>query len=146
MKRRSKERKAEKAADKIRRREEQQQKDKLKIPKSCPSPAVTGLNKAQQAVNAFIRERDRDPPCISCGTFTSAQWDAGHYRTTAAAPQPDLMSANIHKQCVVCNPAQKWNLVPLSRRCLSNVSGRGLRKSNQTISAIALDCRRAQSD
>ena len=38
-------------------------------------------------VNAFIRERDRDLPCISCGTLTSAQWDAGHYRTTAAAPQ-----------------------------------------------------------
>ncbi|EBW5739234.1 recombination protein NinG, partial [Salmonella enterica subsp. enterica serovar Hadar] len=88
LERRSKEReKAEKAAEKKRRREEQRQKDKLKIRKLALKPRSYWIKQAQQAVNAFIRERDRDLPCISCGTLTSAQWDAGHYRTTAAAPQ-----------------------------------------------------------
>ncbi|EHQ8953007.1 recombination protein NinG, partial [Escherichia coli] len=58
------------------------------------------------------RERDRDLPCISCGTLTSAQWDAGHYRTTAAAPQLRFDERNIHKQCVVCNQHKSGNLVP----------------------------------
>ncbi|EAN6732557.1 TPA: recombination protein NinG [Salmonella enterica subsp. enterica serovar Muenchen] len=113
LERRSKEReKAEKAAEKKRRREEQKQKDKLKIRKLALKPRSYWIKQAQQAVNAFIRERDRDLPCISCGTLTSAQWDAGHYRTTAAAPQLRFDERNIHKQCVVCNQHKSGNLVP----------------------------------
>lgn len=110
---RSREReKEEKAADKKRRREEQQQKDKLKVRRLALKPRSFWIKQAQQAVNAFIRERDRDLPCISCGTLTSAQFDAGHYRTTAAAPQLRFDERNIHKQCVVCNQHKSGNLVP----------------------------------
>lgn len=113
LERRSKEReKAERAADKKRRREYQQQKDKLKIRKLALKPRSYWIKQAQQAVNAYIRERDRDLPCISCGTFVSAQFDAGHYRTTAAAPQLRFDEQNIHKQCVVCNQHKSGNLVP----------------------------------
>ncbi|EOX5450526.1 recombination protein NinG, partial [Escherichia coli] len=71
LERRSKEReKAEKAAEKKLRREEQKQKDKLKIRKLALKPRSYWIKQAQQAVNAFIRERDRDLPCISCGTLT----------------------------------------------------------------------------
>ncbi|HGV8185751.1 TPA: recombination protein NinG, partial [Escherichia coli] len=113
LERRNKEReKAEKTAEKKRRREEQKQKDKIKIRKLALKPRSYWIKQAQQAVNAFIRERDRDLPCISCGTLTSAQWDAGHYRTTAAAPQLRFDERNIHKQCVVCNQHKSGNLVP----------------------------------
>ncbi|ECQ9522572.1 recombination protein NinG [Salmonella enterica] len=113
LERRSKEReKAEKAADKKLRREEQQQKDRLKIRKLALKPRSYWIKQAQQAVNAFIRERDRDLPCISCGTFVSAQFDAGHYRTTAAAPQLRFDERNIAKQCIVCNQHKSGNLVP----------------------------------
>lgn len=37
---------------------------------------------------------------------------AGHYRTTAAAPQLRFDERNIHKQCVVCNQHKSGNLVP----------------------------------
>lgn len=117
LERRSKEReKAGKAAEKKRRREDQRQKDKLKIRKLALKPRSYWIKQAQQAVNAFIRERDRDLPCISCGTLTSAQWDAGHYRTTAAAPQLRFDERNIHKQCVVCNQHKSGNLVPYPGR------------------------------
>lgn len=104
--------KEEKAADKKRRREEQQQKDKLKVRRLALKPRSYWIKQAQQAVNAYIRERDRDMPCISCGTFTSAQFDAGHYRTTAAAPQLRFDERNIARQCVVCNQHKSGNLVP----------------------------------
>ncbi|MCM4701217.1 recombination protein NinG, partial [Escherichia coli] len=68
-KEREKAEKAEKAAEKKRRREEQKQKDKLKIQKLALKPRSYWIKQAQQAVNAFIRERDRDLPCISCGTL-----------------------------------------------------------------------------
>ncbi len=122
LERRSKEReKAEKAAEKKRRREEQKQKDKLKIRKLALKPRSYWIKQAQQAVNAFIRERDRDLPCISCGTLTSAQWDAGHYRTTAAAPQLRFDERNIHKQCVVCNQYKSGNLVPYRVELISRI-------------------------
>ncbi|MDK5706382.1 recombination protein NinG, partial [Serratia nevei] len=113
IERRSKEReKAEKAADKKRRREYQQQKDKLKIRKLALKPRSYWIKQAQQAVNAFIRERDRDLPCVSCGTMSAAQWDAGHYRTTASAPQLRFDPRQIWKQCQVCNQHKSGNIVP----------------------------------
>lgn len=113
IERRSKEReKAEKEADKKRRREYQQQKDKLKIRKLALKPRSYWIKQAQQAVNAFIRERDRDLPCVSCGTMSAAQWDAGHYRTTASAPQLRFDPRQIWKQCQVCNQHKSGNIVP----------------------------------
>lgn len=139
LERRSKEReKAEKAAEKKRRREEQKQKDKLKIRKLALKPRSYWIKQAQQAVNAFIRERDRDLPCISCGTLTSAQWDAGHYRTTAAAPQLRFDERNIHKQCVVCNQHKSGNLVPYRVELINRIGQAAVDEieSNHTIASI----------
>lgn len=63
---------------------------------------------AQIAFNAYIRERDRDKPCISCDryaveTFTGGSWDCGHFRTVGAAPELRFDEANAHKQCKSCN-------------------------------------------
>lgn len=67
---------------------------------------------AQQAFNAFIRERDKDLPCISCGTIADVQYAAGHYRTTAAAPELRFNLLNVHKQCNRnCNMGKSGNLL-----------------------------------
>ncbi|PHM46578.1 recombination protein NinG [Xenorhabdus miraniensis] len=87
-------------------------RDKLKARRLAVKPRSYWIQQAQRAVNAYIRERDRNLPCVSCGTFTSAQWDAGHYRTTTAAPQLRFDERNIHKQCIVCNQHKSGNLVP----------------------------------
>lgn len=104
--------KKQKAFEKQQREKEVKARDKLKARKLAVKPRSYWIKQAQQAVNAYIRERDRDLPCISCGTFQSAQWDAGHYRTTAAAPQLRFDERNIHRQCVVCNQHKSGNLVP----------------------------------
>lgn len=113
IKRRNKER--EKLEAKLKKEQKQKEvkaRDKLKARKLAVKPRSYWIKQAQQAVNAYIRERDRDLPCISCGTLQSAQWDAGHYRTTAAAPQLRFDERNIHRQCVVCNQHKSGNLVP----------------------------------
>ncbi|EKJ0496192.1 DUF550 domain-containing protein [Escherichia coli] len=95
---------------------------KINMERQWPEPKDGDwIKQAQQAVNAFVRERDRDLPCISCGTLTSAQWDAGHYRTTAAAPQLRFDERNIHKQCVVCNQHKSGNLVPYRVELISRI-------------------------
>ena len=90
----------------------QQERRNLKIRKLAVQPRSYFIKQAQQAVNAYIRERDKSLPCVSCGTLSAAQWDAGHYRTTAAAPQLRFDPRQIWKQCSVCNQHKSGNLVP----------------------------------
>jgi hypothetical protein len=66
---------------------------------------------AQAAFNAFIRERDKDLPCVSCGRHHQGQYHAGHYRTTAAAPELRFEPLNVWKQCAPCNNHKSGNLI-----------------------------------
>ncbi len=69
------------------------------------------LKDAQAAFNAWIRERDAPLPCISCGRHHEGQYHAGHYRTTAAAPELRFEPLNVHKQCAPCNNHMSGNIV-----------------------------------
>lgn len=60
-------------------------------------------NKAQTAFNAYIRERDKHLPCISCGKHHKGQYHAGHYKTRGAYPELAFSEDNCHKQCAPCN-------------------------------------------
>ncbi len=53
--------------------------------------------------------------------FAFSSMDAGHYRTTAAAPQLRFDERNIHKQCVVCNQHKSGNLVPYRVELISRI-------------------------
>ena len=68
------------------------------------------LKEAQKSFNRFIRERDKYLPCVSCGRFHEGQWHAGHYRTTAAAPELRYEELNCHKQCAPCNNHKSGNI------------------------------------
>lgn len=67
------------------------------------------LKEAQAAFNAYIRERDRFEPCVSCGThgqddaLRGGYWDCGHYRSTGANPELRFCELNAAKQCHKCN-------------------------------------------
>jgi hypothetical protein len=72
---------------------------------------------AQQAFNAYIRERDRNRPCISCGTYTpggdplGGVWDCSHYRSVGACPELRFEELNAHKGCKNCNRDKSGNIV-----------------------------------
>lgn len=67
------------------------------------------IAEAQREFNAFIRERDHDQPCISCGapppdlSGLHAGRDAGHYRSVGSARHLRFHEDNCHAQCVRCN-------------------------------------------
>ncbi len=66
---------------------------------------------AQIEFNHYIRERDHDLPCISCGRHHAGAYDAGHYRSVGAAPQLRFDEDNCHKQCVPCNQYKSGNAI-----------------------------------
>lgn len=69
------------------------------------------LKEAQAVFNQWIRERDKDQPCISCGRFHTGSYDAGHYRSVGAQPALRFHEDNCHKQCVPCNQHKSGNVV-----------------------------------
>lgn len=113
--------KARKAIADRERREIKVRKDRLKSRRDL-------LRELQQAFNAYIRERDRDQPCISCdsttsddGLLTGSRWDAGHYRSVGACPELRFEPLNVHKQCVRCNRNLSGNSVEYRIRLVKRI-------------------------
>ena len=79
------------------------------------------LREAQAAFNTFIRTRDHDQPCISCGRFHTGSFDAGHYRSVGAAPAYRFNENNCHKQCVPCNQHKGGNIVEYRIRLVEKI-------------------------
>ena len=95
---------------------EQKKKDKVRLEEL--KTASDYVKEAQAAVNAWVRWRDRDKPCISCDSFPTndglikgQRVDAGHYRSRGAAGHLRFNLSNIHKQCVRCNRNLSGNVV-----------------------------------
>jgi hypothetical protein len=76
------------------------------------------LKKTQELFNKYIRLRDHNNPCISCGRQHSGQYHAGHYRTVGANPELRFDERNCHKQCAPCNNHLSGNIVNYRSRLL----------------------------
>ena len=96
--------KARKALADIERREIKVRKEKLKS-------RADHLKDTQQAFNAWVRERDAELPCISCGRHHQGKYDAGHYRTVGSSPALRFEPLNCHRQCSPCNTQLSGNIV-----------------------------------
>ncbi len=93
--------KIQKQVRKEKRQQDNQKKEKLKT-------RGQWMKEAQSAFNAYVRWRDRDAPCISCGRYVDnsgpgGNWDCGHYRSVGSSPHLRFNLWNAHKQCVKCN-------------------------------------------
>lgn len=95
------------------RKEDQERKEALKT-------LSDHLKEAQAIFNAFIRERDKYLPCISCGEYRNT-YDAGHYRSTRAAPELRFHEDNVHKQCVLCNQFRSGNAIEYRLRLVQKI-------------------------
>lgn len=77
------------------------------------------LKEAQSAFNAFIRERDKGKPCISCNRHHSGQYHAGHYLSVGSHPEMRFDELNCYKQCAPCNNHLSGNIVEYRKSLLS---------------------------
>lgn len=104
--------KADKQRKEKKRRLEEERADRQRHAKRrmAVKPLSYFIKQAQHAFNEFIRYRDRDLPCISCGRHHDGQYHAGHFRTTGASPELRFDEDNCHKQCSACNNHLSGNL------------------------------------
>lgn len=89
------------AREKKAKREHKEKREKFKTAKER-------MPETQRFFNIYIRTRDADKPCISCGRAyipeqIGGAWDCGHYLGVGARPDLRFDEANAHKQCKSCN-------------------------------------------
>ena len=81
------------------------------------------LREAQAAVNAYVRLRDSDKPCISCDRPATwgGQWHASHYRSVGSNPGWRFNLWNISKSCSICNAWKSGNLSEYRPRLVAKI-------------------------
>ena len=79
------------------------------------------IKKAQAAFNAYVRERDKYLPCISCGLHHTGQYHAGHYLSTGAHPELRFHPLNNNKQCAPCNNHLSGNQIRYRARLIEKI-------------------------
>lgn len=73
---------------------------------------TTQLEKAARIIfQKWIRERDKNLPCISCGTYVANQFDGSHYHKAEIYSGLIFNEMNVHKSCSYCNKELAGNLV-----------------------------------
>ena len=101
---------AEKARIKSEKTTQTAQNRDLKAAKLAIKPLSYWRVRATTAFNKFIRLRDHDQPCISCGKTAfevewqpGGLWDCGHFMSVGHAPELRFEEKNAYKQCKKCN-------------------------------------------
>ena len=74
----------------------------------------------QISVNTYVRLRDKDLPCVSCGRSDVEEFHAGHFiaSTNSFLRFNEL---NIHKQCSYCNTHLRGNLIPYRQELIKRI-------------------------
>lgn len=107
-------RKADKEAADAKKR--QRAGDRLRREQLKTKPELT--KEAQKEFNRWVRLRDYELPCISCGRTpsdanlaTGSRTDCGHYRSVGSMPSLRFEPLNAAGQCVYCNQHLSGNIV-----------------------------------
>jgi len=77
------------------------------------------IDKAVKVVHAYVRERDKDKPCISCGIYTALE--AGHFYSGGHYSALKFNYDNIHGQCGRCNRHLSGNLNEYRKRIVERI-------------------------
>ncbi len=96
---------------KLKERQAKELRKETKTRKEAMLTVSDWTKKAQVEFNKYIRQRDKDLPCISCGRYDGeiegflrgGKWDAGHFLSRGAFPELRFEPDNCHKQCKSCN-------------------------------------------
>lgn len=76
---------------------------------------------AQKVFNTYIRMRDKDLPCVSCGTTNDIQYHASHFKPAGGYSYLRFDENNVHKSCSRCNSQLAGNLIPYREALIKKI-------------------------
>lgn len=112
------------------------QRDRLKKQKTALMTVQQWAAKAQASFNRFIRLRDEDKGCVSCGvSLKGKKYDAGHFYNANNHWSLRFDEANVHAQCVKCNRDLHGNLLEYRQRIVERIGAKELERLEMEASA-----------
>ena len=105
----------------VKQKSEEVKRVRQKLKQLSMKDRPVALRAARKEFNAYIRLRDKDEPCISCGRHHQGQYHAGHYKTKGAHPELEFNELNIAKQCSPCNNHLSGNIVNYRIRLIDKI-------------------------
>lgn len=95
--------------------------------------------KVLQAVfNRFIRLRDKDKGCISCGKELTGIYHAGHFFPTSSHPELRFNEDNVMGQCIKCNAHLHGNLGQYANKLPKRIGWERFEKLYEPTTALKL--------
>ena len=76
---------------------------------------------AQKVFNTYIRMRDKDLACVSCGTTNDIQYHASHFKPAGGYSYLRFDENNVHKSCSRCNSQLAGNLIPYREALIKKI-------------------------
>ena len=99
----------------------------------------------QKVFNEFIRERDKDKPCISCGQVKELQ--AGHFYSVRNYDGLRFDEDNCHGECIRCNCFDDDHLIGYSVNLIRRIgSERFVLLQERAISYKKNGCKWSRSE
>lgn len=96
-------------------------KKEVRIAKEKLKSRSDWLRETQVVFNKYIRLRDQNDGCISCGSKSAYAYHAGHYRSIGSAGHLRFHELNCHRQCSACNTHLSGNLINYRRRLIGKI-------------------------
>lgn len=107
--------------DQLKRLETRNWKQRKSELKKANKNASDYRNDLQKLFNQWVRLRDQNDGCISCGRPFQKKYDAGHYFSVGSYPNLRYHPENCHGQCVHCNHERGGNLVEYRPRLIQKI-------------------------
>jgi hypothetical protein len=85
--------------------------------------------KAGVVFRKWIRKRDTEQPCISCGTWDTS--DAGHFYSAGHYPELEFHPDNVHVQCKKCNMHLHGNLIEYRKKLIVRIGEQSVEKLDE---------------
>jgi hypothetical protein len=117
-------------------------KEKVKKQKEDLLTTSDYLKLAQQVFNKWIRLRDANENCISCGIPPTSKRDAGHYWSAGGHSSVRFNENNVHAQCVACNQHKHGNLIAYQKELIAKIGA----QKYEELEAIAHETRKWDKD
>lgn len=119
----------EELAARDKRKQDKLQRDDLRQRRERLKGISEWQREAQTAFNRYIRWRDHNKECASCGGqlvgssnyLTGSAVDASHYRSRGAASHLKFNVFNVHSACTRCNRQLSGNAVEFRTRLIKRI-------------------------
>ena len=106
---------------KVREKKAKDNRNKTKEEKEALLTHRDYLKLFQTVFNTYIRTRDKELPCVSCGKNNNKQFHAGHYRSVGSCPELRFEELNVWRQCATCNTYLHGNLIEYRKELIKRI-------------------------